>query len=148
MPVGTYDIELEYYGDGNYTNRTETLVDGLVVSQITDYTINITALNITVLDSTNITVYVPGDATGMVFITVDGTTYNKTVTGAAVEFNIPDLQAGVHAVNATLVDSQYANASAETFFTVSKVMTEINHRNITVTFFLMALTFTAMLAAE
>ena len=126
LPVGTYDIKLEYYGDGNYTNRTETLVDGLVVSQITDYTINITALNITVLDSTNITVYVPGDATGMVFITVDGTTYNKTVTGAAVEFNIPDLQAGVHAVNATLVDSQYANASAETFFTVSKVMTEIN----------------------
>ena len=126
LPVGTYDIGLEYYGDGNYTNRTETLDKGLNVTKITDYAINITALNITVADSTNITVYVPADATGMVFITVDGTTYNKTVTGSAVEFNIPDLHAGIYVVNATLVDSQYVNASAETFFTVSKLMTEIN----------------------
>ena len=126
LPVGTYDIGLMYYGDGNYTNRSETLVDGLVVSKVTGYIINITALNITVVDSTNITVYVPGDATGKVFITVDGTTYNKTVTGTAVEFNIPDLKEGVYAVNATLVDDQYVNASAETFFTVSKIMTEIN----------------------
>ena len=99
LPVGEYDITANYYAltDTNYTVNSNVLVNGLNVTKVADYQMNMSTIDVKAGENTTIIVTVPDDATGIVFINVDGI------------FNISKDVAGRYVVNATLVDDKYAN---------------------------------------
>ena len=128
LPVGDYNITANYYAltDSNYTVESTTLVDGLVVNPADDYPMSVVASDVPVYDNTTIVVSVPVDATGTVFIVVNGTKMNKTVSAGRVEFSLNKTVAGEYVVNATLVDDKYGEKSVVTTYYVYKVDTPIS----------------------
>ncbi|MBQ6512857.1 Ig-like domain repeat protein [Methanobrevibacter sp.] len=113
LPVGEYDITADYYAltDTNYTVNSVTLVKGLNVTKVADYPMNVSAIDVKAGENTTITVTVPEDATGTVFIDVNGTKLNATVDHGKAVFNVTKEIAGRYVVNATLVDAKYGNKS-------------------------------------
>jgi hypothetical protein len=111
LPVGEYDITANYYAltDTNYTVGSATLGNGLNVTKVKCYPINISTVDVKAGEETTITVYVPVDATGKVYIEVNGTKLNKTVSGGKAEFKVTKEIEGRYVVNATFVDDKYAN---------------------------------------
>ena len=111
LPVGEYDITANYNAltDTNYTVNSTTLVKGLNVTKVKCCPMNVSTVDVKSGENTTITVYVPGDATGKVFIDVNGTKLNKTVSGGKAVFNVTKDIAGRYVVNATLSDPKYAN---------------------------------------
>ncbi len=111
LPVGEYNIAAYYFAstDTNFTVGNVTLVKGLNVTKVKCYPMNVSTVDVKAGEETTITVYVPGDATGKVYIDVNGTKLNKTVSGGKAEFKVTKEVAGRYVVNATLVDAKYAN---------------------------------------
>jgi TusA-related sulfurtransferase len=113
LPAGEYNITANYYAltDTNYTVNSVTLVKGLNVTKVADYPMNVSAIDVKAGENTTITGTVPEDATGIVYIDVNGTKLNKTVSGGQAVFNVTKEIAGRYVVNATLVDDKYGNKS-------------------------------------
>ncbi|WP_407453277.1 Ig-like domain repeat protein, partial [Methanobrevibacter sp.] len=124
LDYGNYTVNASYAGDKNFTKDYDTYE--FTTNQTDDYLINITASDIEVGDNTNITVNVPGDATGKVIIELNGTNYTAVIAGGkAVLDNVSTLKEGVYNVTAYFGDDKYANKTVETRFVVSKVDTPI-----------------------
>ena len=125
LDYGDYTVEASYPGDKNFTADSDTLE--FTTNKTDDYLINITATDIKVGNNTNITVYVPADAEGIVVIELNGTNYTATISdGKAVLNNISTLKEWVYDVVAYFGNEKYANKTVETRFAVSKVNTPIN----------------------
>ncbi len=126
LPVNLYDIAATYAGDDNYTGKVETLADGLNITKVQTYKMNVTALDVVVGENTTITVHVPKDATGTVTIWVNGTSkVNSTIVDGVATFTLNKTAAGRYVVNATLSDVKYADQTVYTSYLVSKVETPI-----------------------
>ena len=126
LPDGLYDITATYAGDDNYTGKVVTLADGLNVTKVQAYEMNVTAVDVVVGQNTTITVHVPKDATGTVTVWVNGTKLtNSTIVGGVATFTLNKTVAGRYVVNATLSDDKYANQTVFTSYLVSKVETPI-----------------------
>ena len=106
--AGQYDITAEYDGDGNYTAATPvTLQNGLEVTKVSCYQINVTANDTKVDLNTTIIVKVPADATGNVSIYVDGVFVgNATISQGIAQWNVIRPY-GNHTINATFTDGKY-----------------------------------------
>nr|WP_292740667.1 Ig-like domain repeat protein [Methanobrevibacter sp.] len=126
LDYGTYTVVATYPGDMNFTVDFDTYE--FTTNATDDYLINITATDIKVGNNTNITVRVPGDATGNVIIELNGTNYTAVINedGIAVLNNISTLKEGVYNVTAYFGNDKYVNKSVETRFEVSKVDTPIS----------------------
>lgn len=114
-----YTITATYAGNENYTGATATYT--FTPAKISDYTIEVTGMNITYKDDEIITVTVPTGVTN-VSIWVDGIKRtNSSFTPGEAKFNVTDLNlaAGVHYVNATVNDEDYASKVANNMFIVA-----------------------------
>ena len=130
LPAGDYDISAFYNPgeDKNYTGGFNTNIKGLHVTKVSDYTITVTGMNITVHDDEIITVTVPTGVTS-VSIWVDGNKRtNSSFTGGVAKFNVTDLKldAGVHYVNATVNDVAYASKVVNNTFIISPIDTTLH----------------------
>ena len=105
---GQYDITAEYGGDGNYTAATPvTLQNGLTVTKVSCYQINVTANDTYVDLNTTIIVKVPADAIGNVSIYVDDVfAGNAIISQGIAQLNVTRPY-GNHTINATFTDSKY-----------------------------------------
>ena len=120
LPSGKYDITAEYIGDGNNTAADVTLIDGLTVTKVDCYQINVTANDTKVGLNTTIVVKVPADATGNVSIYIDGAfVRNVTVNQGIAELNVT-MPYGNHTVNVTFTDGKYDLRYASTDYWVFK----------------------------
>ncbi|MBQ2652500.1 MAG: Ig-like domain repeat protein [Methanobrevibacter sp.] len=121
LPAGKYDITVEYIGDDNNTPVTSTtLVDGLTVTKVDCYQINVTANDTKVDLNTTIVVKVPVDAVGNVSIYIDGKfKYNATISQGVAEWNVT-MPYGNHTVNVTFTDGKYGFRYATTDYWVFK----------------------------
>ena len=115
LPVNKYNITADFYDDmhggedTNYTMHSVWAIYALIVNKVTDYPITVNTTDVKAGEETTIVVTVPDDATGRVFIDVNGTKKNATVSEGKVIFYVTEDIAGRYVVNATLVDDKYAN---------------------------------------
>ena len=118
---GQYDIKAEYDGDNNYTAAVPvTLTNGLTVTKVSCYQINVTANDTKVGVNTTIIVKVPIDATGNVSIYIDGLfEENATIDHGIAQLNVTRPY-GNHTVNVTFTDAKYGPRYAICDFWVFK----------------------------
>ena len=121
LPVNLYDIKANYAGDANYTSKFETLANGLNVTKVGSYLMNVTAGDVGVGENTAVVVNVPLDAAGTVTVWVNGTKLTNTTHDGKAIFYINQTKEGRYVVNATLDDVKYANQTVETSYYVSRV---------------------------
>ena len=119
--AGKYNITAEYSGDNNYTSVTgKTLVDGLIVTKVDCYQINVTANDTKVGLNSTIIVRVPVDAKGNVSIYInDLFEGNATINGGVAMLNVTRPY-GNYTVNVTFSDGKYGERYAIADFWVFK----------------------------
>ena len=127
LPVNQYDVNVTYKGDNNYTYKSQIFENRVIVTKVTCYPINVTAIDVLVGVNTTITVHVPKDATGTVTVWVNGTgpLTNSTIRDGVATFTLNKTISGRYEVNATLSNSKYADKTAYTNFWVSEHETPI-----------------------
>ncbi|WP_296888045.1 Ig-like domain repeat protein [uncultured Methanobrevibacter sp.] len=120
--AGKYNITAEYSGDNNYTSVTgKTLVDGLIVTKVDCYQINVTADDTKVGLNTTIVVNVPADAEGNVSIYINGSfAGNATVNNGVAMLNVTRPY-GNYTVKAIFTDGKYGERYAIADFWVFKL---------------------------
>ena len=119
--AGKYDIIAEYAGDGNNTAaKTATLVEGLTVTKVACYQINVTANDTLVDVETTIVVKVPSDATGSVSIYIDGELAGTADINSGIAELVVTRPYGNHTVNVTFTDDKYGPRYAICDFWVFK----------------------------
>ncbi len=120
----TYAIVVNYAGDKNYTQNSAT--DSFDVHKKSDYKLNITAGDVKVDELTDITVNVPGDASGIVIVEIGGHNYTASISqGKAVFRNDTGLGEGKYNITAYFGDAKYANKTAAGVFYITKHDPEI-----------------------
>ena len=119
-----YTVIVEYAGNENFTGaRVEHT---FTPSKVTNFGLNITAMNITVGDDEIITVEVPDGADDVV-IWVAGQSYrNSSFTGNKATFNITGLKEGIYTVTAFVNDTEFDHRNFTSLFTVNKTYPSIN----------------------
>ena len=127
LPVGDYKISAVYNpgSDKNYTGGSDELDDGLHVTNVVNYPMNVTALDVAVGVNTTITVNVPVGATGTVTIWVNRTTLTNATHGGKALFHLNKTLEGKYSVNATLIDAKYGSKTVYTEYYVYKLNTPI-----------------------
>uniref|UniRef100_UPI003868E6C8 Ig-like domain repeat protein n=1 Tax=Methanobrevibacter sp. TaxID=66852 RepID=UPI003868E6C8 len=122
--IKPYTIIVEYGGNENFTDaRVEHT---FTPPKVTNYGINVTAMNITVGEDEIITVEVPDNVDDVV-IWVDGKSYrNNSFTDNKATFNITGLKEGVYTVTAYVNDTEFEHINFTTLFTVNKTYPSIN----------------------
>ena len=127
LPVNQYDVNVTYKCDNNYTYKSQIFENRVIVTKVTCYPINVTAIDVLVGVNTTITVHVPKDATGTVTVWVNGTgpLTNSTIRDGVATFTLNKTISGRYEVNATLSNSKYADKTAYTNFWVSEHETPI-----------------------
>ncbi|MBQ6099892.1 MAG: Ig-like domain repeat protein [Methanobrevibacter sp.] len=128
LPVDQYDVNVTYKGDNNYTYKSQIFENRIIVTKVTCYPINVTAIDVLVGVNTTITVHVPKDATGTITVWVNGTgpLTNSTIRDGVATFTLNKTISGRYGVNATLSNSKYADKTAYTNFWVSEHETPIS----------------------
>ena len=124
---GTYDIVAVYNGDNNFThqhNSTTFIAGGVFIKH--DPLFNITALNVTVAQNGQITINLPANATGMVYIKVNDTQYYVNLSETRT-LELPLLGNGTYDVWANYTGDDYWNSIVNsTTFKVSKLNTTVD----------------------
>ena len=124
---GNHTVEVIYSGDGNYTN--ETVVTPVEVPKIDNYDVNVSS----VVDGNDVTITVelPENATGVVFIDIGDVGYYANVTDGKASVTLKDMPNGDYTASVTyLGDDNYASKSNSTDFVVDAKVTP--NMNVTV----------------
>ena len=95
LKAGTYDVAVKYSGDNNYNAAVAT--SSFTVSKV-DSTMDVTINDIVFGGDLTVDAVLPGDATGEVIITVDGTSYTAGINDGKATQVVKDLTAGSHVV--------------------------------------------------
>ena len=95
LKAGTYDVVAKYSGDNNYNAAVAT--SSFTVSKV-DSTMDVTINDIVFGGDLTVDAVLPGDATGEVIITVDGTSYTAGINDGKATQVVKDLTAGSHVV--------------------------------------------------
>ena len=120
LAIGNYTIYTTYGGDEKYYNSIE-IADFKVIANDT-YEIKAESGSIQVGDEAQVTVMLPEDAEGSVFITVDNATYFASVANGYAAASIPDLAAGTYTAQVVYTgDEKYAPSNTTAGITVDKV---------------------------
>ena len=124
IPAGNYPAEITYSGDEKYAN--ESFKD-TVYLQNKDYSLNVVAADIFIGEEAIIRVNLPKDATGIVFVTVDGVKYNVSINKGVGNLVVPGLKLGKHNVKVEYPgDNTYTSKSNSTTFNVVRYNPEIS----------------------
>ena len=125
LPVNRYNITADFYDDRhggidtNYSMHSVWEIYALRVVRVTDYPMSVNATDVKAGENTTITVVVPENATGTVFIDVNGTWVNRRVgTGGITTFEVSKDRTGRYYVNAFLDDNKYALEYVHTYYYV------------------------------
>ena len=119
---GNHTVEVIYSGDANYTNQT--VVTPVEVPKVDNYNVNVSAA----VDGNDVTITVelPENATGVVFIDIDGVGYYANVTDGLGSVVLSDFDAGEHNVSVVYPgDDYYASKSNSTTFVVEGKITPV-----------------------
>ena len=136
--AGDYPISVSYGGDENYTSYSVPYFGNVHVDHVTDYEMNITAVDIKYGDLTNVVVNVPKDAVGEVILEIDGQNYTADISQGKATFNEDIvLTAGRYNITAYFGNDKYLNSTATGVFNVVKherpmTITVANKNNIKV----------------
>ena len=95
LKAGNYDVVAKYSGDNNYNAAVAT--SSFTVSKV-DSTMDVTVNDIVFGGDLTVDAVLPGDATGEVIITVDGTSYTAGINDGKATQVVKDLTAGSHVV--------------------------------------------------
>ena len=95
LKAGNYDVVAKYSGDNNYNAAVAT--SSFTVSKV-DSTMDVTINDIVFGGDLTVDAVLPGDATGEVIITVDGTSYTAGINDGKATQVVKDLTAGSHVV--------------------------------------------------
>lgn len=119
---GVHDAVAVYNGDNNYTHRdNSTTFTVVLVSKVTP-PFSVEGMNLTVFDDEIISVNLPANATGMVYLKVNGTPYYLNLTAGERQINIGKLRNGTYTVEAEYTGDYYWNGiSNTTQFNITKV---------------------------
>ena len=130
---GNYTVIATYMGDSRF-NTNATSSDFTITSPAKP-DINITIPDITSGESSVVDVDLPSDATGTVYVLVDGKEVSSaTVTNGSAKVTVPELTAGNHTVEVKYSgDSKYASISKTSSVNVSKVDVPANSTSIKIT---------------
>ena len=130
---GNYTVIATYMGDSRF-NTNATSSDFTITSPAKP-DINITILDIASGESSVVDVDLPSDATGTVYVLVDGKEVSSaTVTNGSAKVTVPELTAGNHTVEVKYSgDSKYASISKTSSVNVSKVDVPANSTSIKIT---------------
>ena len=123
---GNFTVEVIYNGDNKYAKNTN--VTSFNASKVNS-TVIIEVNSTVVGDEVIIVVKVPGDASGIISIVVDGISYNETISGGRAVFNNSALDKGVYSVFASYdasADVKYAGGTNATSFEVLGKSTAIS----------------------
>ncbi|MEE0025313.1 Ig-like domain-containing protein, partial [Methanobrevibacter sp.] len=124
IPAGNYPVQITYNGDNKYAEKS---IKDTVYLQNDDYSLNVAAEDIFIGEEAIIRVNLPKDATGIVFVTVDGVKYNVSINGGVGNLVVPGLKLNKHNVEVEYPgDNTYTSKSNSTEFNVVKYDPEIN----------------------
>ena len=108
LTPGKYNIIANYYGDKNYTDKSDTFNNALIVTKITTYQMNIDVNDTYVGQTNTIVVNVPEDVTGNVTININGTVLtNASIVNGKATFEVTKNEYGLYLIEATLNDEKY-----------------------------------------
>jgi predicted outer membrane repeat protein len=123
LDSGFYNITAKYLGDDKYNGAKAN--NSFIVSKVPS-TVTVTAEDITVGDKEIIEIRVPADATGIVFVTVDGKLYDVSVANGKGILVVSDLKVGNYTVDVRYPgDRKYESSENSTVFKVSPKNSEI-----------------------
>jgi hypothetical protein len=99
LGVGDYEVTVIYNGNAKYnaTNITKTFSIG----KISDYNVTLNTTDVVASENSTLVIVLPGDATGVVNVTVGKDSYKANVTGGVASVKINSLIAGDYKVNVT-----------------------------------------------
>ena len=99
LGVGDYEVTVIYNGNAKYnaTNITKTFSIG----KISDYNVTLNTTDVVAGENSTLVIVLPGDATGVVNVTVGKDSYKANVTGGVASVKINSLIAGDYKVNVT-----------------------------------------------
>ena len=124
LPAGVYPVQITYNGDDKYANES---IKDTVYLQNDDYSLNVAAEDIFIGEEAIIRVNLPKDATGIVFVTVDGVKYNVSINKGVGNLVVPGLKLGKHNVKVEYPgDNTYTSKSNSTTFNVVRYNPEIS----------------------
>ena len=130
---GNYTVIATYMGDSRF--NTNVTSSDFTISTPAKPDINITIPDIVPGESSVVDVDLPSDATGTVYVLVDGKEVSSaTVTNGSAKVHVPELTAGNHTVEVKYSgDTKYASISKTSSVNVSKVDVPANSTSIKIT---------------
>ena len=118
LPADQYVLDVAYSGDGKYKAYT-----GQVTFNVNKFNsaMTSTARTVKVGDNVTVNVALSEDATGNVFIAINGTNYTASVENGVASIVIPELPAGQYALDVTYSgDDKYKAKTSTVTFNVNK----------------------------
>ncbi|WP_405269255.1 Ig-like domain repeat protein, partial [Methanobrevibacter sp.] len=123
LAAGDKTVAVKYYGDDNYVENSTTAE--FTVSKVPS-TIKASGKDITVGKYEIITVDVPADATGRVFVKIDGVGYYGDIENGKAKIVIPKLPSGKYKATVCYEgDDKYLPSETPVSFNVAKVKTPL-----------------------
>ena len=123
LEIGNNTVVAVYNGDKNFTVSQNSTAD-FTVPKYDNAKVNVSAVNVTYGNASEITVRVPAAQTGYVNIVINGTDINVTLAlnaSGVAKFNATGLDVGVYRINVTyLGDKLYDIKENYTYFNITK----------------------------
>lgn len=138
LKAGEYTVTVTYDGDSKYNENISSKT--FRVEQLDDYTLNVTATNITYGENEYITVFLPSDAKGKLNYTIQGEDVYIIIRGRldlektnTLETPAYVLNAGNYVVYISYTDDNYAFKTNSTSFVVRKAESNIDVNAVNIT---------------
>ena len=138
LKAGEYTVTVTYDGDSKYNENISSKT--FRVEQLDDYTLNVTATNITYGENEYITVFLPSDAKGKLNYTIQGEDVYIIIRGSidlektnTLETPAYVLNAGNYVVYISYTDDNYAFKTNSTSFVVRKAESNIDVNAVNIT---------------